>query len=645
MPVIIKTGKIGIKDPNTGQYITVDSVYDGATSPAVIDDTAGEGDTDKAWSADKLTTEFSEQYAEIADKLDAPTTAGTNGQVLTSDGNGGQVWADQTGGGGNVSIDDTAGAGNTDKVWSANKDTEEVEEVKGNFSDLITVLKGYDMLNATLTEDKYANYTNKTLSTLSGCTAAEFSVTTISKFKYKHLNILPDSRGLYFVDKDGTALSTSYQAIATVQDITVPDGAVKCYATVESTDDIEVYHAIAERPEEILKGQATYTNKDNSGGIKYTWSEDHSTITIVGTRTGTSFNNMAGSTSTLPTGIVPGNKYTFAISAQCANLSLSLVMYENGTNTITKAIYSTQTYQVPSGITGMIVRISVGGSGTVVNETIDCPAIYTVPDFKSYAERLDDLEDAAYGNSTNPLAYIRRDAGMMSLFHTVGCIGDSLSSGECAYNSGGETHYIDLYAFSWGQCLARMTGNTYHNWSAGGLTTKTWLASSYATECFDGNHLCDAYFIGLGQNDKNTSMTVGTTADIDLSDYTNNADTYCGNYGKIIQKIREVQPKAPIFVFIDPAPPSGDTSYNAVLPGIVALFDNVWTIDLMTYGKALYTEASEIIGSQLRSGHYSALGYQEMAFVIATYVDWIVRNNLEDFSQVEFIGANYSWTD
>lgn len=138
-------------------------------------------------------------------------------------------------------------------------------------------------------------------------------------------------------------------------------------------------------------------------------------------------------------------------------------------------------------------------------------------------------------------------------------------------------------------------------------------------------------------------MTVGTTADINLSDYTQNADTYCGNMGKIIQKLQEHEPKAPIFIFIDPNPPMGDQAYNNVIPDIVELFDNVWIIDLKTYAQVLFTDKNEIIGSQARSGHYSALGYQEIAFVIATYVDWIVRNNLSAFSQVEFIGTDYEW--
>ena len=98
-------------------------------------------------------------------------------------------------------------------------------------------------------------------------------------------------------------------------------------------------------------------------------------------------------------------------------------------------------------------------------------------------------------------------------------------------------------------------------------------------------------------------------------------------------------------MFIDPNPPSGDQSYNNVIDDIVELFDNVWIIDLKTYGgKELFTEVAYVIGSQYRSGHYSAVGYQEIAYVIATYVDWIIKNNLSAFSQVEFIGTDHEWT-
>ena len=64
----------------------------GTFSPtSIIDDTAGNGDTDKVWSADKV-------YDQLALKVNEPSSEGTSGQVLTTDGNGGRTWTTVSGG-------------------------------------------------------------------------------------------------------------------------------------------------------------------------------------------------------------------------------------------------------------------------------------------------------------------------------------------------------------------------------------------------------------------------------------------------------------------------------------------------------------------------------------------------------------------
>ena len=552
-------------------------------------------------------------------------------------------------------IDDTAGAGTTGKTWSADKIqgvtsqlstdiTKDEADTKNNFGNIVNIVEGIGYLNVNIIENKYAKYSAKTLGTLNGVNVAEFDVSNVIKFIYRYTIETPDARGLYFVDKNGTALETSYQTLATQQDITVPDGAVKCYATVtDFSYDIFVYEIVAEKPKEILRDQATYTSRTH-GGITYDWQNNNSKVYIHGKRTGTSIDTLYNNATGFPTGMKAGEKYRFVIKTQSNAIQLALLPYINGSEGSIVTITNERYYTIPNTWTGIAIRIMVFGNNVEVDETINCPEIYTIPATKSITDQINDLNDMAYGNADNPLAYVHNEAGLISLFHTVGCIGDSLASGECAYKTSGTTHYVDLYPFSWGQCLARLTGNTYYNFSQGGLSTRTWLSSQHATDCFDGNHDCDAYFIGLGQNDKNNSIPVGTTADINLSDYTQNADTYCGNMGKIIQKLQELQPKAPIFVFIDPNTPSDDQTYNNVIPDIVELFENVWIIDLKTYGQAMFTDKTSIIGSQYRGGHYSAVGYQQIAYVIATYVDWIIKHNLSDFSQVEFIGTNYEWT-
>lgn len=58
----------------------------------LIDDTAGAGDTDKVWSADKTAGEVSDLSSAINQKQDTPSTAGTAGQVLGLDSNLDPVW-------------------------------------------------------------------------------------------------------------------------------------------------------------------------------------------------------------------------------------------------------------------------------------------------------------------------------------------------------------------------------------------------------------------------------------------------------------------------------------------------------------------------------------------------------------------------
>ena len=50
-----------------------------------------------------------------------------------------------------------------------------------------------------------------------------------------------------------------------------------------------------------------------------------------------------------------------------------------------------------------------------------------------------------------PLDRMVTDGGFCSIFRTIGCVGDSLSSGEFeATGPAGETLYLDMFEYSWG---------------------------------------------------------------------------------------------------------------------------------------------------------------------------------------------------
>ena len=64
-----------------------------------------------------------------------------------------------------------------------------------------------------------------------------------------------------------------------------------------------------------------------------------------------------------------------------------------------------------------------------------------------------------------PLQNIIRDGGMMNIFRTIGCIGDSLASGEFEYWDNGQKGYWDFYEYSWGKQIERITGISVTNFS------------------------------------------------------------------------------------------------------------------------------------------------------------------------------------
>ena len=241
-----------------------------------------------------------------------------------------------------------------------------------------------------------------------------------------------------------------------------------------------------------------------------------------------------------------------------------------------------------------------------------------------------------------PLKKIDSSYMFLPVFHHVGCIGDSLASGESAYTDDDGQHFVDLYEHSWGQYLARATGNTYYNFSRGGLTAKTWLATQ-AEAAFDGTKKCEAYIIGLGHNDSKGDA-VGASTDINMSDYTQNADTFYGNYGKIIQMIKEHQPKAKIFVLTAAAEGVESGGYNTAVRTIADMFSNVYLLDLYN-NKGLHFASDSFLAKQARVGHYNAVGYKYISAMIGSYIDWYMYNHPEEFEQVEFIGTDYEWTD
>lgn len=247
----------------------------------------------------------------------------------------------------------------------------------------------------------------------------------------------------------------------------------------------------------------------------------------------------------------------------------------------------------------------------------------------------------------NPLKNVVNNGGYCAIFKTIGCVGDSLSSGEFeSIDEAGNMCYHDWYEYSWGQCIARHTGSKVYNFSRGGMTAKEYMESFAEQNGFWGeDKKCQAYIIALGVNDLlNARWEIGTLDDINKADYQKNAHTFAGYYAQIIQKLKTIQPRAKFFLVSMPKGGSWNDEGDAIkkahrdlLEAFCKCFDNTYLIDLFTYAP---TYDEEFYEKYFLGGHMSPVGYLYTAQMIESYIDYIIQKAPREFADICFIGTD-----
>ena len=255
-----------------------------------------------------------------------------------------------------------------------------------------------------------------------------------------------------------------------------------------------------------------------------------------------------------------------------------------------------------------------------------------------------DLKKLLYEENEKPLDRIVTDGGYTRIFRTIGCIGDSLSSGELeSRDENGNAGYHDFYEYSWGQYMARNAGLKVFNFSCGGMTAKKYI-ESYGDRCgcWATDRLCQAYILALGVNDLYTKeVELGSISDVDTENPENSKPTFAGYYGRIISKLQMLTPDSKFFLVTLPRVSNLDVEgHAALLRKFPERFKNTYVIDLAQYGPDYDGEFKKkfFVG-----GHMNAAGYILSAQMITSYIDYTVRHNFEDFSQVGFIGTPYKY--
>ena len=140
-------------------------------------------------------------------------------------------------------------------------------------------------------------------------------------------------------------------------------------------------------------------------------------------------------------------------------------------------------------------------------------------------------------------------------------------------------------------------------------------------------------------------MEIGTLEDI-KEDYRDNAPTFAGYYGAIIQRYKEIEPDAKFFLMTMPKKGKEDRDakcdkHAALLYQMAERFSNTYVLDLMKYAP-VYDES--FVEKFFLNGHMNPCGYILTAQMTMSYIDYIIRHNMKDFAEVGLIGTPFKNT-
>ena len=254
--------------------------------------------------------------------------------------------------------------------------------------------------------------------------------------------------------------------------------------------------------------------------------------------------------------------------------------------------------------------------------------------------------------SANPIKYTGSE---MLMFSRGICIGDSVTEGSFDNAQGGAV----INKFSYPSVLKRLTNIDIANAGIAGMTSQTWYEASLNSDAQwgkwvnqewvwntnptnSGNDIISSSLdysgfefaiIHMGINDL-APVYDGTKT---IEEVLANFETYVNN---IISKLKAANNGIKIFLatIVPSYAPSTNPTYgqlNDKIKEMVDYTDNAYLLDLNKYSEIATQPAYNQI-------HPTALGYQKLAAEIYSMISYIIKNNLDDFNTVQFIGTDYT---
>lgn len=254
--------------------------------------------------------------------------------------------------------------------------------------------------------------------------------------------------------------------------------------------------------------------------------------------------------------------------------------------------------------------------------------------------------------NASPIKYTGSE---IQMFSRGICIGDSVTEGSFDNAQGGAV----IKKFSYPSVLKRLTNIDIVNAGIAGMTSQTWYEASLNSEPSWGKWVNQEWvwntnpvntgsdiisssldysgfefaIIHMGIND--LAPTYDGTKSIE--EVLANFETYMNN---IITKLKAANKGIKIFLatIIPSYAPVSNSTYgqlNDKIKAIVDYTDSVYLLDLNSYSEIATNAAYNQI-------HPTALGYQKLAAEVKAMISYIIKNNLDEFSTVQFIGTDYT---
>lgn len=270
----------------------------------------------------------------------------------------------------------------------------------------------------------------------------------------------------------------------------------------------------------------------------------------------------------------------------------------------------------------------------VLNRPSDNPATFFTINGSSYDDKIDGQVQIAVDRAANfyySVGWAGRRSNWkkvkvenflpsLSLFRSIGIIGDSYASGELAFDK-----YVDHYNISWGQILGRNIGAKIVNFSRGGQTTRGWLQDEErGLGLLNSTEPLDLYILCLGINDY-SHINLGTESDMD-----NNGQSFYGYYAQIIKEVHKHAPNAKMVIATVSQAGSKPDQFNQAIINLASKF-KIPYIELNSH--PFFT--SDFYLNHLHGGHPSGPVYAGMAKAYQQLIEQAMISNLNYFEDYE----------